>query len=304
LDKTDSDINSYSVGTIGPHRVVLVHMAGMGKVNGTTAAENLRPSFPGLKLVLLVGICGGAPKASGKMSDELLLGDVVVSTGVVQYDLGRRFDDGRFVTKDEPTAKLSRLSVEAHALLAKLQAEPDRQEFSDSVSLHLTSIHQKLQNKSAYPGRSKDRLFKPDYRHMHRTPPGCPKCTANLEVCLKAVEKTCEELGCGQQASDLESRLRPEQLSQPVVHFGLVGSGDTVMRSGRDRDEIARRHGVIAFEMEAAGMWESMRACSCLVIKSVCDYADSHKNKMFQGYAAAVAAATARALLERWRPCK
>ena len=72
------------------------------------------------------------------------------------------------------------------------------------------------------------------------------------------------------------------------------------MRSGRDRDEIARRDGVIAFEMEGAGCWEILRESSCLIIKSVCDYADSHKNKLFQDYAAAVAAATAKALLESW----
>jgi nucleoside phosphorylase len=84
------------------------------------------------------------------------------------------------------------------------------------------------------------------------------------------------------------------------VHFGLVASGDKVVRSGGDRDDIARRDGVIAFEMEGAGMWEELRHASCLVVKSICDYADSHKNKLFQGYAAAVAAATAKALPQSW----
>ena len=56
-----------------------------------------------------MGICGGAPKASAKQADELLLGDVVVSTGVVQYDLGRRFP-GRFVRKDTPHDNLDAAS--------------------------------------------------------------------------------------------------------------------------------------------------------------------------------------------------
>jgi nucleoside phosphorylase len=47
-----------------------------------------------------------------------------------------------------------------------------------------------------------------------------------------------------------------------------------------------------------------MRAASCLGVKSICDYSDSHKNKMFQCYAAAVAAATTRALLQDWNACK
>ena len=35
-----------------------------------------------------------------------------------------------------------------------------------------------------------------------------------------------------------------------------------------------------------------------LLIRGVCDYCDSHKNDMWQGYAAAVAAAYTRALIE------
>jgi hypothetical protein len=35
----------------------------------------------------------------------------------------------------------------------------------------------------------------------------------------------------------------------------------------------------------------------CLVIRGICDYADSHKNKAWQPYAAATAAAYAKELL-------
>jgi nucleoside phosphorylase len=35
----------------------------------------------------------------------------------------------------------------------------------------------------------------------------------------------------------------------------------------------------------------------CLVIRGICDYADSHKNKIWQPYAAAVAGAYAKELL-------
>ncbi|KAL3444390.1 hypothetical protein BJX65DRAFT_310973 [Aspergillus insuetus] len=46
--------------------------------------------------------------------------------------------------------------------------------------------------------------------------------------------------------------------------------------------------------MEAAGL---MNTYPCLVIRGICDYADSHKNKAWQGYAAATAAAFAKELL-------
>ncbi|CEO59881.1 Putative WD domain-containing protein [Penicillium brasilianum] len=45
--------------------------------------------------------------------------------------------------------------------------------------------------------------------------------------------------------------------------------------------------------MEAAGLLNNF---PCSVIRGICDYADSHKNKEWQGYAAAVAAAYAKEL--------
>jgi hypothetical protein len=70
------------------------------------------------------------------------------------------------------------------------------------------------------------------------------------------------------------------------------------MKSGQHRDEIAREEGVIGFEMESAGTWDYVPT---LVIKSVADYADSHKSKEWQGYAAITAAACTKAVLEVWR---
>jgi len=52
--------------------------------------------------------------------------------------------------------------------------------------------------------------------------------------------------------------------------------------------------GVLCFEMEAAGL---MNSFPCLVIRGICDYADSHKNKKWQAYAAATAAACAKEVL-------
>ena len=70
------------------------------------------------------------------------------------------------------------------------------------------------------------------------------------------------------------------------------------MKSGQHRDRIAAEEGVIGFEMESAGRWDYIPT---IMIKSVCDYADSHKNKKWQEYAATTAAACTKALLEEWR---
>lgn len=46
--------------------------------------------------------------------------------------------------------------------------------------------------------------------------------------------------------------------------------------------------------MEAAGL---MNILPCLIIRGICDYADSHKNKRWQPYAAVTAAACAKEVL-------
>jgi hypothetical protein len=67
------------------------------------------------------------------------------------------------------------------------------------------------------------------------------------------------------------------------------------MRHARERDDISKKlGGVLCFEMEAAGLMDRF---PCLVIRGICDYADSHKNKMWQPYAAAAASAYAKELL-------
>jgi hypothetical protein len=59
---------------------------------------------------------------------------------------------------------------------------------------------------------------------------------------------------------------------------------------------VQREHDVICFEMEAAGVMDEY---PCVVVRGMCDYADSHKNKGWQNYAAATAAAYAKGLLSR-----
>ena len=59
------------------------------------------------------------------------------------------------------------------------------------------------------------------------------------------------------------------------------------MKDGPTRDRIAREEEILCFEMEAAGLMDTF---PCVVIRGVCDYADSHKNKQWQRYAAATAA--------------
>lgn len=73
------------------------------------------------------------------------------------------------------------------------------------------------------------------------------------------------------------------------------------MKDALVRDRLAAEKDVLCFEMEAAGL---MNTFPCLVIRGICDYSDSHKSKEWQGYAAMMAAAYTKDLLQRIPPNK
>ncbi|KAJ0349465.1 hypothetical protein COL154_013578 [Colletotrichum chrysophilum] len=76
---------------------------------------------------------------------------------------------------------------------------------------------------------------------------------------------------------------RQENEDNPAIHYGLIGSANKVMKNAEIRDKLSAKKGILCFEMEAAGL---MNHFPCLVIRGICDYADSHKNKEWQGFAA------------------
>ena len=80
-------------------------------------------------------------------------------------------------------------------------------------------------------------------------------------------------------------------VDRPSVHFGDIASSNQLQISAVERNRVQQEHHVICFEMEAAGVMDEY---PCVVIRGICDYADSHKNKGWQNYAAATAAAYAR----------
>jgi nucleoside phosphorylase len=87
----------------------------------------------------------------------------------------------------------------------------------------------------------------------------------------------------------------PRRSGEGVVHYGTIASGNQVMKDGVARDKLSSElGGVLCFEMEAAGL---MNSFPCLVVRGICDYADSHKNKKWQPFAAAAAAACAKEIL-------
>ncbi|CAI7594286.1 unnamed protein product [Penicillium pancosmium] len=120
------------------------------------------------------------------------------------------------------------------------------------------------------PTTQSDRLFQAGYDH----PAGASSC----DRCQAEWEETRGE----------------RKDNDPQPHYGVIASGNKVIRHGRTREQLRLETGALCFEMEAAGL---MLDFPCIVIRGVCDYADSHKNKEWHGYAALAAAAYTKELL-------
>ena len=259
-----NDNNIYTLGRVGEHNVVIACLpAGKtGTNSAATVAVEMNSVFPSIRFGLMVGIGGGAPSVEA----DIRLGDVVVSSphkqhgGVVQYDLGKATPSGFEQTgciNSPPRILLNAVS--------NIQAN---QWVGKSRFLEYLS---KLTDLPAFArgNAGPDVLFTAEYDH---------EGGATCERCSK--EKVIERRSRGQEI---------------MVHYGTIASGNQVMRDGATRDRISLRlGGVLCFEMEAAGLMDSF---PCLVIRGICDYSDSHKNKRWQPYAAGTAAAYAKEVL-------
>ncbi|OJJ67032.1 hypothetical protein ASPBRDRAFT_162849 [Aspergillus brasiliensis CBS 101740] len=265
------DTNVYTLGSINGHRIVLTCLPSgvCGTISAAVVAAQLLSTFQSIQFALLVGIGGGIPSASA----DIRLGDVVVARpngsngGVVQYDFGKATTSGfqrTGILNSPPRFLLNALSkVEANHISKDTQSIP-----------FLSNLHKcpPGQRELAFARPvTEDRLYLADYHHAGSPSDGCGKCDTSKTV------------------------TRPVRHDDsPVVHYGLVASGNQVVKDSHLRDRLGQELGAYCVEMEAAGLINHL---PCLVIRGICDYADSHKNDSWHGYAAATAAAYAKEIL-------
>ncbi|KAK6499548.1 hypothetical protein TWF506_004177 [Arthrobotrys conoides] len=276
-DKADK--NAYILGEVGDYNIVIacLQAGSYGTTSAAVAVTGLCRSFPSVTACLMVGIGGGAPFLPQR---DIRLGDIVVSEpvagiglggvgGVLQYDFGKTVEDGRFVH----TGVLNKPPELFLTTLTKLKAEYPEKIFSKNI-IDTVLKRESTAPKFARPPDDSDRLFQSVYAHPDKDV-SCDKCNA----------------------SDVVQRpLRARYQSEPYLHYGLIASGNQVMKDSITRDKLSKDTGVLCFEMEAAGLMDKLPS---LVIRGICDYSDTHKNKIWQPYAALAAAAFARELLIR-----
>ncbi|KAF5239238.1 hypothetical protein FANTH_10040 [Fusarium anthophilum] len=267
LSKPSNDNNTYTLGSIGKHSVVIACLpkGKIGNVSAATVATNMVSTFTNIKFCLMVGIGGGIPP-------KVRLGDVVVSTpveafpGVVQYDLGKAHQGGTF-------ERTRALNSPPNALLAALTMVESEHDLTGSrIPDYLEELEKKwprLAPKYLRSDSLKDQLFKANYRHVS-------KSTADKRVVLiddQEAEESDAEDDCRFCDTGQTVKRKPREMR---VHYGLIASGNELIKDSIFREKLNTDLGghVLCVEMEAAGL--------------------AHN---FPSHAAAVAAAFAKELL-------
>ncbi|KAL4947389.1 hypothetical protein BDW69DRAFT_204458 [Aspergillus filifer] len=200
-------------------------------------------------------------------SNDIRLGDVVVSKpgaehgGVIQYDYGKAMHGGQFkstgILNQPPQALLTHLSrLEAEQMIGG----------EDRISKIISDIlkqNSDIKEKFSPPEQHTDLLYKSSYCHADEAP-DCAECDKEQLV---------------------QRQLRDTRT--PRIHYGLIASGDRVMKDSETRDRLAKQHGILCFEMEAAGLMNELPTLQ----------------KQWQGYAALTAAVYTKLLLSVISAC-
>lgn len=268
LQEQDSaDWNVYTLGRIGVHYVVIACLptGQYGTVTAATVARDMMRTFSKLlRIGLMVGIGGRVPSAA----HDIRLSDIVVSQpegscgGVLQHDMGKVLEDGKIHgtgSLNSPPRAL--LAAVGFMKAAELTDDPRYPEYMEKAIGRTTRTRRTF----GRPDFQSDRLFQ--IQHVH------PDGAANCEGCPR------EE--------------REDEI--PLPHYGIIALGNSVIKGGITREQLRQETGALCFEMEAAGLMQDL---PCIVIRGLCDYSDTHKNKQWQGYAALAAAAYTKELLE------
>ena len=279
------DNNSYTFGRIYNHNVVIAGLphGRYGITSAAIVATHMQSSFPNLRTRLMVGIAGGAPSKK----HDICLGDIIVSSptsgysGVIQYDFGKTLQKQDFEITSHMAPPPDHLVTRIAHLKAKHKASGHR---IAQVVTSLLEGNPRLRIDCSRPEPELDQLFRSDYNHADQAKCNCQSTDASQH-----------------DTSDEPHQLivsrsnRGESEDNPKIHYGLIASANQLMKDASARDALVERHDVLCFEMEAAGLMNSFPG---VIIRGIYDYSDSHKNDAWQGYAAAVAAAYAKELLE------
>ncbi|KAJ6095453.1 hypothetical protein N7486_006199 [Penicillium sp. IBT 16267x] len=201
--------------------------------------------------------------------NDIRLGDIVVGTEIIRY-VGAATDEFEHSSHVEPPGRA--LFTGTQGLAVQLDEGLDLYNLLEKAFTKT----QKIKDDYQKPRDCIDRLWKADYEHD-------PSCE-----CLSSLDET-----------KLVSRPKRPDYDRIKVHSGKIGSTDKLTSHAGVRDNIRKKLGVLCSKEEPAS---AANKFPCLHIRGICDYADSHNNDVWKGYAAASASIYAKQLLQTIAP--
>lgn len=291
--KTEGESNVYTLGTIGPHRVVSTKLPATGMARGAMIAAGstttrLLGSFPRVDYVFLVGVGGGVPHCYD-YTKHVRLGDVVISTPpdnqhsyVYLYceALKNAFDpaDNDFLSPEQISIKTwcpisLKLQNIACNLWRKGILDMSDRPWDSYIEEGLKQLKDK-ESSFCRPSSDTDKIY-----------------------CMSVEGGDLVDVGHPQP---MEGAFDPRKPGLPVLHFGAVGSGKILMQDDTKRLAFADHHGIMSFDTGFGSVVESIfgnRKDDYVFIRGISDYKDGTKKKEWQPYASLAAASVMKAII-------
>jgi nucleoside phosphorylase len=191
---------------------------------------------------------------------DIRLGDIVVGDRLIQYDHVKR-SDGKIELRGDNIMPADRKLIQAVDRLRSHQDRKDSWKIEKPWDKYIKAGCEAIRNAPRPTGEKDPNSAKRNYQK-----------------------------GLVYERSD----------DHPYVHVGTIGSANTLLKDAAFRDDLNKKHGIIAFEMEGAGVAIAAATfkLSYLNVRGICDYGDNEKNDDWQTYASVCAASFARAILE------
>ncbi|KAL2813010.1 hypothetical protein BJX63DRAFT_432298 [Aspergillus granulosus] len=253
--ETPDDHNKYTLGRIGRHNVVICCLP--EGIYGTDAASSAVTSLRRTFRNVKLGLLVGIGGAVFSPQHNIRIGDVAVSVPGNGIGGVLQHDFGKHL---EDRLLLTRSLNKPPAVLLNA--------VSDVAARHCK-------------------------RGRNNIPEVIEEMMLNYPALREAGFSCTDEMRDSTLNQAVVSQLGPRK--SPQVHYGLIASGNQVIRNPAMRDWLAQIPDVICVEMEAAGVMDIL---PCLVIRGISDFADSSKDDQWKRYAAATAAAYAKELLD------
>jgi nucleoside phosphorylase len=283
--KGEGESNVYTIGNIGPHRVVSTKLPQIGRqmaaqISSGNTTTRLLGTFGDVEHVLLVGVCGAVPHYTDYYN-HVRLGDIIVSMPNKKGQL--------YIYCDK---------IQQDTQRGQIQYALKSWAASDSLLRTLAeSLYEKAQSETATQSWE---------RYIHDGQQLLEGQQVSFDRPRPETDRLFMNIG-GDDVIEMQHPAVPKDAPGyrpgiPTIRLGAIASGKPIVKEDQMRLEFAGRHQCVGIDTEFDQVLESIvgnRKESFIFVRGACDYLDGTKNVVWQPYSALVAAAFMKALIEK-----